>query len=416
MRPFVILMIAALIAGAASVTGAVRTDAMPQDEGRAGPDSTESRSPDDSAARPAPPLPTWLSTIQLFGTLETEAHWGRHGLDPAGSGRAESDLYLRLFELAVSSNLSYWAQALAVVNTEYVDDQDDPGTGNITLDEGHIDLGQDGVPWTLVAGYRTQPFGVFESHLVTDPITQDAYETQETGATVGWTGVPGGAIELTMYQGAAQLEELQGSQLLDGAKVGWQPRTSSQLDSWIATASAGAQDGDVTVYGAWLSEPGRDRRNHVLGLGLHAAMPGRESLVLDGEWMRALSRETYPAAARAHEEGALSVSLTYSFVFRDRQTLGGGNFKNRREHLRTHPVEISARYERFNDDGLTADLGAWTLRDRWSAGGRYTFLESASTSVYSLLELQYRTYRRPDGLEGFHGDNTRIYAKLGMSF
>jgi len=379
-------------------------------------DSTESPPADDAAARSPGPMPSWLSTIRLMGTLEAEARWSRHSLDPTGPASSGSDLFLRLFELAISSNLSYWAEAFAVINTENVDDEDDPGTGGVVLDEAHLDLGQDGVPWTLVLGYRTQPFGAFESHLVTDPITQDGYETQKTGATIGWSGLPGSALSLTVYQGAVQMSELQGSRLVDGAALGWRPPAARQLDSWIVNASAGSDDGDLTVYGAWLGEPGRDRRNQVINLGLHAVMPGLEAIVLDGDWMRAVQRETYPGADRAHEDGALSATLTYRFVVRDRQTLGGANFRARREHLRTHPLEVSVRYEHFDDDGLTADLGVWSLRDRWSTGGRYTFYESETSSVYALLELQRRRYRRPLDASTFHDENTRVYAKLGMSF
>jgi hypothetical protein len=44
-----------------------------------------------------------------------------------------------------------------------------------------------GFPLYLVVGQRTQPFGAFFAHFVTDPMSQDAYEVKQVGATVGYT-------------------------------------------------------------------------------------------------------------------------------------------------------------------------------------------------------------------------------------
>ncbi|MDH4042997.1 MAG: hypothetical protein OEW06_00925 [Gemmatimonadota bacterium] len=46
-----------------------------------------------------------------------------------------------------------------------------------------------------------------------------------------------------------------------------------------------------------------------------------------------------------------------------------------------HPLDATVRYERFDDDGMSAEMGILSVRDRASVGGHFTLYEGLG-SVY----------------------------------
>jgi hypothetical protein len=152
---------------------------------------------------PAPPdsVPGWIRPLSLQGTLEGEFHW----IAKSGSRLAPTprpSLYLRRAELAASGKVGNRIEVLFVANSEYIGDLVNPGDERLAVDEGHLDLQREGLPVYLVLGKRTQPFGAFENHLVTDPLTQDGYEVNRVGVTLGASGPLGADLSATGITGA----------------------------------------------------------------------------------------------------------------------------------------------------------------------------------------------------------------------
>jgi len=119
----------------------------------------------------------WLSKVKISGTLDCDFRWMNYNSIYKIYSATTSDLYLRLFDLGIEAPLLDWATATAVLNSEWIGDYLNQGDEKIAADEVHFDLQDADFPFYLIFGKRTQPFGLFENYLITDPLTQDAYET-----------------------------------------------------------------------------------------------------------------------------------------------------------------------------------------------------------------------------------------------
>ncbi len=382
---------------------------------RAAPEDTTKVEQDSVAAG----TPDWLGRLRVLGTLEGEFRREAHG-PPFPSGTASaSDLYLRRLEIAVVGKLSDLAEATFVVNTENLGDPTQGGDGTIVLDEGHIDVaGGDTAPFYLTLGLQTQPFGLFESHSVTDPMTQDAYEIKKVGAVLGFTGPKEMDLSVTSYKGDELLSHLMQSGLFDAAAVGWSPPPIRNVNSFIFSGRVTPIDDRLDLFASLASEPGRNRRNLTYDAGLTLHAPPAQHILLDVEYAKALRRESYPLApGQEFREGAFSTSLSYQLVVRERETRGT-NLKGRRSRIRSHPAEISARFEHFDDGGMSRILHLWSTKDRVSVGGRYTIEDVGGGSLYFLAEYRYSSLRTPaDLLDGpANGTNGEVYLRAGILF
>jgi len=129
----------------------------------------------------APAWGQWFERIHLSGLIEVEANYerlnpGENGLDTEDS----SDLVLATVELGVDVDIAEHVSGHLLFLWE--EDETEP----VDLDEGFITLdGKDVVPLYLSAGKMYVPFGWFETHMVSDPLTLEIGETNETAVKVG---------------------------------------------------------------------------------------------------------------------------------------------------------------------------------------------------------------------------------------
>jgi len=355
--------------------------------------------------------------VVIEGALEGEFRWMKHRELTVGSDDSTSDLYLRTIELGLGVKLTDWITASAVLNSEWIGDDINTGDEMITVDEAFITLQDGGFPFYAVAGKRTQPFGLFESHLITDPMTQDAYETKKVGLTAGCTGPAGTDISLTVYKGEEQMNHLFESGLFDTESVSRAGNETDDVGSFIVSVSAEPVEEALTLFGAYLSEPGAGSRNETMNLGFNFVLPALENLRIDGEYMKALKREIYEGADREYREGVLSIAAAYEFILRQREVIGGGLFAERRAHVVSEPLEVSLRYEYFDDDGLAEELDSWSVRNRCSVGARYSFYNDEASGLNAFLSVEYRrTGLRISGPADMKKDNDEVYARMGVNF
>jgi hypothetical protein len=359
--------------------------------------------------------PQWMKSVRLTGTVEVDYYrTDRAGITEGGSG---SELSIGTLELGAEADLSDFLRGFVLFTAE------DIGTGQETgpfVDEATITLHGEGFPLYVTLGKRVQPFGVFENHLVSDPMTQDAYETNRVGATVGLEGPLDSDVSLTLYWGEEQMDHLFESGLFDADTVVRRAGGSDGVESFVLSASVTPLQNHLlylTVFGAFLSEPGRGGRNETLGLGLSLIPSFLEGLKIDAEYMKALGRERYEGLDGEFREGTFSVAAAYEFVFRRKEDMGGGLSAERKAHVAAEPMEIALRYEHFDDDGLAEEMGTWSVRDRYSAGGRYTFHESDGLTAYLALEYRVSKYRVQPGPAGTPADGQEeVFARLGLAF
>ena len=99
--------------------------------------------------------------------------------------------------------------------------------------------------------------------------------------------------------------------------------------------------------------------------------------------------------------------------------LVGAAYLVRRAHLFAEPLEIAFRYDSFDDDGLAEESQTWSVKDRYTAGIRYSFFEDEELGVAAFAALEYRktNYEISEALEDTAADESEEFtAKLGLSF
>jgi hypothetical protein len=355
----------------------------------------------------------WTALIQLQGVVDAEARLQRqswNGEEP----QAESDLYLRRLEIAGTGSAADWLSAQFVLKVENLglDPRDAPAS--VLLDEGHLDLGREANSPYLVCGLRSQPFGQFASHLITDPLTQQAYELKTAGLTLGYNGPQGLSGSMTLYKGTAHLDGLFAAGVFDTTQVRREPITVHHADAFVAAAEAEPIHGHLIVAGQLVSEPGTDHRNLSVDASVTVTL-SRPGITVDAEWIRALQRETYSGAARSFHDATLSLTGSYIFAYNWHPLHHRRTFAGRRASIRSHPFVVSVRYDSFDDDGLAEAFAVWSKRDRASAGGRYTFRQAGIASFYGMAELGSTRYRGPAVRTGLESSADAL-VRLGLVF
>jgi hypothetical protein len=358
---------------------------------------------------PQPDPLKWIEKVKLSGGFYGDFRWLD---DPLLASSPVSDLYLRRVELGVSSALVDWANAIIVLNSEWLGDSLNNGNAALSVDEAHFDLQIPKSPFYAILGLRTQPFGQFESSMITDPLTQEAYETKKVGVTLGMTGPLGLDVSLTLYRGDEILAHIFASGLFDGTAIVRPDAGVNKVDSLVVALTAFPFADSLHLGGAFSSEPGAGGRNETLNAFFNLNPDFLKNLSVDCEWMRALRRETYIGLERPFHEGAFSLEVSWIFNVSwagSRSHRGGGSYLARRSRRNAHPVAAILRFESFSDDGLTSVSGAWSVKQRLGIGGRFTMFHSGSLAVYMAAEYLHETRRK-----AFSADKT--FLRLGLDF
>ena len=120
--------------------------------------------------------------VELSGLVEVEAaSWS---VDDNGFFEDDdgSDVSLATVEIGLDVQLSDWSSGHLLLL--YEEGEED---GHIIVDEGTITLGNlDKFPLYLTAGKMYVPFGSFESCMISDPLTLELGETNDTAVQIGF--------------------------------------------------------------------------------------------------------------------------------------------------------------------------------------------------------------------------------------
>jgi len=133
-------------------------------------------------------LPDWKEKITLSGLIEVETNY-----EEADAGDT-SDIALATVELGLDADISEHVGGHLLLLWE-------DGDNAVNVDEGFIVLdGRDITSFYLNAGKMYIPFGNFESHFISDPLTLEIGETNEHAVKIGYTG-KSAEICLALYNG-----------------------------------------------------------------------------------------------------------------------------------------------------------------------------------------------------------------------
>ncbi len=359
----------------------------------------------------------WAERVHINGTLESDYAWTeKSDLDDEESDNA-SDLSVGTLELGVEADLAEWIKAGIVLLGEDLGNEDET---DVTIDEATMTFQNEQNPFYLVTGKRAQPFGVFENHLLTDPMTQDAYEVSTTGITAGVTGPLGLDFSATVYEGQPMMDHLFESGLFNGTTITRaEDPALNDVSSYIVSASISPIPHNLVLFASYLSEPGYDdRRNNTVGGGFSMAFEGLVGFRLDAEYIEATQREIYEGLDREYRERVYSISAAIDFMMRNRAVIGSGSYEERKDHTLSEPLEIAVRYEHFDDDGLADDTGTWSADERYSAGVRYSFYRDTKSGLSAYLGAEYRhtKYRVHENLPEQAGSHDEVFVRLGVTF
>ncbi|OPX37116.1 MAG: hypothetical protein B1H12_05560 [Desulfobacteraceae bacterium 4484_190.2] len=125
-------------------------------------------------------LAKWAERITFSGLIEVEAGYEDMDFDdPAEDDEKSSDISLATVELGVDVDIVKHVKGHVLFLYEEGED--------IVVDEGIISIdGEDVVPLYLNAGKLYVPFGYYESHFISDPLTLELGETRESAIVAGF--------------------------------------------------------------------------------------------------------------------------------------------------------------------------------------------------------------------------------------
>lgn len=295
-----------------------------------------------------------------------------------------SDLQIGEVELGAEIKLHEYVTAILILEAENLDSDD-----RVFWDQATMNIKKDGFPLYFVGGKRSQPFGVFENHLINDPITQVCYETNKTGVTLGFApDFLGLDASFTLYRGEVLADKLY------NAGFGLERSTSAtysetdDVNSYIGNITLSPLKGmNLAVF--YNSEPGDGSRNETIGASLTYQI---WNITLDAEYMTALEREQNNAAGTKYKESAWFCAV--AFQARD-------------------SLELAVRYEGFNDDRDGDQDG--TLTDRYSIGANYTIFEKNNFTTTLMAEYRRSNYEMTPG-SSYDDKVDEFFVRLALAF
>lgn len=219
---------------------------------------------------------TWTDRLRISGLIEVEANYGRIDVDnPDQDDETVSDVDLATVELGVDIDIIQ--QVTGHVLFTYEED-------DLFVDEGFITMdGGDNFPAYLIAGRQYLPFGIYESHFITDPNTLILGETNEGAVVAGYRfGGDLADLSLGVFNGKAQASG-----------------NDDHIDSWVAAVSVHPIE-HLTLGLSYTSNlAGSDGLNEVCvdpenldslvgGIGAFAQLELMDRFTLIGEYLSAV--------------------------------------------------------------------------------------------------------------------------------
>jgi hypothetical protein len=320
--------------------------------------------------------------IEVGGVIEAELS-SVNVSDGIQADTRQSDLVLATAELGMDMQISKNVFAHLLLLYE-------EGDTPLEIDEGSLTLGNDADGFYLTVGQFYVPFGVFDTNMVTDPITLDLAETRESAALLGYAH---GNWSSTFY-------------LFNGDTIE-EAEQAENIDSIIHLGLNLAYDSDVLKLGfgyissigdsdglqAVLDLPANDNANsvkdgikrYVAGIAFNGRLNlGRVSLI--GEYVAALDKfravdfGTF-TTTRTRTPVAMNVEIGVTIgdgvlAIAAQRTDGAAQILPEKRTLLTYATEVAA---------------STTLAMEYKREEDYSIVVGASGTITSAVTLQMAT-------------------------
>ncbi len=295
----------------------------------------------------------WSDRINISGLIEVEAGFESMDYDdPALDDETSSDVVLATMELGVDAAIAKHVGGHLL----FLWEEDD--TEPVDLDEGFITLdGEDVVPMYLNAGKMYVPFGRYESHFISDPLTLEIGETNESALRVGYAN-DWVEICLAAFNG-------------DVDKAGDDDRIDDYVAAVVVSPQLGFEDFGLTAGLSYISNigdsdglegetPGQLEDN-VPGLGGFVSVAFQDRFFMEGEFVTATDH--FQAGELSFDNGEQAEPETWNLEA---------------AFLATDDLEVALRYEG------SSDLGDFLPEKRYGAALAYALFENTTLAVEYL--------------------------------
>jgi hypothetical protein len=306
-------------------------------------------------------LTVWDDTIRLGLSVELNGIYSDIEDEGDAAGGDLWDLYVGSIGFRLNAARTEWLSFDLLAELEDIGKQNESATA--TLSEVFVSLHHSQFPLYFIGGKRTLPFGVFENRLISGPLTEELYEIDAVGVTLGVQfDALSSDLSLTLYQGQHVIENLE---QFNTHQFSDERAETNRIDAYILAFEAEPMD-EVLTFALFLdSEPGDGRRNESVGA---AATGSLYDVAVDVEYIRALKRESGDDGEQ-NLETAWIAAIAYQPV---------------------DAVQAAIRYELFDDDRGEQDQ---VVDFRYLAGLNYFINEHMTVS----FEYRHTEFEREAG-------------------
>mgnify|MGYP000054435471 CR=1 FL=1 len=143
------------------------------------------------------PTHNFTNTLNIKGVVELEA-FSQNKPD-----NNDSDTSLATVEVSIEAQINPWTQAHILLLHEDGEDQD------LVIDEGFIAFSFNKSAIQVTAGKQVLPFARFESHMISDPLTLEMAETNDSAVI---TRFEGDEFHATIYFFKGDIQQISGNE------------------------------------------------------------------------------------------------------------------------------------------------------------------------------------------------------------
>lgn len=303
----------------------------------------------------------WDDKIRLG--LSVELNGSYSDIEDEGDA-ASSDLwdaYIGTIGFRLNAAMTEWLSFDLLAELEDIGKHDESAAA--TLSEVFVTLHHPQIPLYFIGGKRTLPFGVFDSCMISGPLTEELYEIVDVGATLGiQIDALHSDFSLTLYEGQHVIENLVQFNTHEFAD---ERVETDGIDAYILAFESEPMGDVLTLALFFNSEPGDGRRNETIGT---AANWNLFDVAVDVEYIKALKREVGQNGEQ-NLETAWILAIGYQPV---------------------DAIQAAVRYEHFDDDRGEQDQ---VVDFRYLAGVNYFINDNITLS----FEYRHTEFERKNG-------------------
>ena len=245
---------------------------------------------------------------------------GHADLDSVSTSPENQDGYTHIgiseFGLSLTAGITDWVAVEAGFLYEHTDlgeRENVAGSEAAFLETATLRFGSPEGPWSLAAGRQFLPFGVFDTRMISDPLTLEVAETNEISVSLGWSS---GGLRAALF-GFGKNDELESANGVAGYGVAVSfssEREETGLDLNLALTSDFSYAANVQGVLADTTANG-EHADRIAGLSAHAALRyGAATLI--AEYVGALDSYTLREmefAGRGAQPASWLLEAAYDF-------------------------------------------------------------------------------------------------------